>query len=279
METSADQVMDASAERGAEAQLEGEAVPSPRTRDGYDLDIFLNAQSRQRALIVDDDSDTVNLLKMTLQQAGMDVMGALDGFEAVRKLSDAQPDIVLLDLMMPELDGLETLRMMRQTHDVPIVIVSAKASKEDIVEGLNAGGDDYVPKPFHPGEVVARVNAVLRRAKPVESGARLAFPKANLAIDFETREVLIDDTSIQFTPKTFAVLEVLARNAPRPVSHQQIAEEVWGEDSPKIRKRIKYTILLIRRKLGDRADKPRLVLNRPAFGYQLRTEPDEENDY
>jgi DNA-binding response OmpR family regulator len=279
METSADQVLDASAERGAEAQLEGEAVPSPRTRDGYDLDIFLNAQSRQRALIVDDDSDTVNLLKMTLQQAGMDVMGALDGFEAVRKLSDAQPDIVLLDLMMPELDGLETLRMMRQTHDVPIVIVSAKASKEDIVEGLNAGGDDYVPKPFHPGEVVARVNAVLRRAKPAESGARLAFPKANLAIDFETREVLIDDTSIQFTPKTFAVLEVLARNAPRPVSHQQIAEEVWGEDTPKIRKRIKYTILLIRRKLGDRADKPRLVLNRPAFGYQLRTEPDEENDY
>ena len=278
METSADQVLDASAERGAEAQLEGEAVPSPKTRDGYDLDIFLNAQSRQRALIVDDDSDTVNLLKMTLQQAGMDVMGALDGFEAIRKLSDAQPDIVLLDLMMPELDGLETLRMMRQTHDVPIVIVSAKASKEDIVEGLNAGGDDYVPKPFHPGEVVARVNAVLRRAKPAESGARLAFPKANLAIDFETREVLIDDTSIQFTPKTFAVLEVLARNAPRPVSHQQIAEEVWGEDSPKIRKRIKYTILLIRRKLGDRADKPRLVLNRPAFGYQLRTEPDEEDN-
>ncbi len=277
MESSADRVLDANAERVPDTQLQGDAVASPRTRNGYDLDVFLDVQSRQRALIVDDDSDTVQLLKMTLQQAGIDVMGALDGYEAIRKLSDAHPDIVLLDLMMPELDGLETLRMMRRVHNVPIVIVSAKATKEDIVEGLNAGGDDYVPKPFHPGEVVARVNAVLRRTKPAESGSRIAFPKANLAIDFETREVIIDGNSIQFTPKTFAVLEVLARNAPRPVSHKQIAEEVWGEDTPKIRKRIKYTILLIRRKLGDRADRPRLVLNRPAFGYQLQTEPDAEN--
>lgn len=278
METSADQVIDAGVRPGVDARLQPDADQPSRLRNGFDLDIFLDVHSRQRALIIDDDSDTVQLLKLALQRAGMDVLGALDGYEAVRKFTDAQPDVVLLDLMMPELDGLETLRMLRQVHDVPIVIVSAKATKEDIVRGLDAGGDDYVPKPFHPAEVVARVNAVLRRAKPTAMGSRLVFPKANLAIDLETREVTVDGTPIQFTPKTFAVLEVLARHAPRPVSHQQIAEEVWGEDTPQVRKRIKYTILLIRRSLGDQVEKPRMVLNRPAFGYQLNTEPDDAND-
>ena len=277
METVADQVIDAGVKPGTDARLQPDAVPPSKLRNGFDLDVFLDVHSRQRALIIDDDSDTVQLLKLALQRAGMDVLGALDGYEGVRKFTDAQPDVVLLDLMMPELDGLETLRMLRQVHDVPIVIVSAKATKEDIVRGLDAGGDDYVPKPFHPAEVVARVNAVLRRAKPTEMGSRLVFPKAHLAIDLETREVTVDGTPIQFTPKTFAVLEVLARHAPRPVSHQQIAEEVWGEDTPQVRKRIKYTILLIRRSLGDQVDKPRMVLNRPAFGYQLNTEPDDAN--
>jgi DNA-binding response OmpR family regulator len=277
METSAERILDIGSGQRAEAQLAPNMLRSSRVENGFDLDALLDVHPRQRALIVDDDSDTVTLLKLALQRAGMDVLGALDGYEAVRKFSDAQPDIVLLDLMMPEMDGFETLRMLRQIQDVPIVIVSARASKEDIVKGLEAGGDDYVPKPFHPGEVVARVNAVLRRAKPLDSGSRLVFPKANLAIDFGTREVVMQGTPIQFTPKTFAVLEVLARNAPRPVSHQEIAEEVWGEDTAKVRKRIKYTILLIRRKLGDNEDKPRLILNRPAFGYQLQTETEAEN--
>ena len=278
METSSNQIQDASARQDAEAGPQPDlARPSP-SKDGIDLDVYLDVPARQRVLIVDDDPDTVTLLKLALQSAGMDVIGALDGYEALRQYSDAQPDVVLLDLMMPEMDGFETLRLMRQMQDIPILIISAKATKEDIVRGLNAGGDDYLPKPFHPDEVVARVRAVLRRARVVKSASQLVFPKVDLTIDFEAREVTMNDTPIQFTPKPFAVLEVLARNAPRPVSHERIADEVWGEDSPQVRKRIKHTILLIRRYLGDREDKPRLILNRPAFGYQLRTEPDGVND-
>jgi DNA-binding response OmpR family regulator len=175
--------------------------------------------------------------------------------------------------MMPDMDGWETLRMLRQIRDIPVVIVSAKDGKEDIVKGLNAGGDDYVAKPFHLDEVVARVQAVLRRSKQDDVVNRRVFPEVGLTVDYETREVIMNDATIQFTPKTFAVLKVLTQNAPRPVSHKQIAEEVWGEDTPQVRKRIKYTILLIRRKLGDQNDKPNLILNRPAFGYQLNTQP------
>jgi DNA-binding response OmpR family regulator len=278
METSSSKTRDASARQGAEAGQQPDLARASPSKNGIDLDVYLDVPARQRVLIVDDDSDTVTLLKLTLQNAGMDVIGALDGYEAVRKCSDAQPDVVLLDLMMPDMDGFETLRMIRQMQDVPIVIVSAKATKEDIVKGLNAGCDDYIPKPIHLDEVVARVKAVLRRAKTVKSASLLVFPKVDLAIDFEAREVTMKDTPIQFTPKPFAVLEVLARNAPRPVSHERIADEVWGEDSPQVRKRIKHTILLIRRNLGDHHDKPRLIINRPAFGYQLRTEPDAVDD-
>ena len=273
MEIHTDQARDLDVHSGVAAGLQENPLASPATRNGFDLDVYLDVPSRRRALIVDDDSDTVKLLKLTLQKAGFDVMGALDGFEAVRKCADTQPDIVLLDLMMPDLDGWETLRMLRQIQDIPVVIVSAKDTKDDIVKGLNAGGDDYVSKPFDLEEVVARVHAVLRRARKEEETNRRMFPEVGLTIDFDTREVILSDTTIQFTPKTFAVLEVLAKHAPRPVSHEQIAEEVWGEDSASVRKRIKYTILLIRRKLSDDDDKPSLILNRPAFGYQLNTEP------
>jgi DNA-binding response OmpR family regulator len=259
---------------GVAAGLQTSAPSSPMTQDGFDLDAYLDMPSRPLALIVDDDSDTVKILKITLQKAGFDVMSALDGFEAVRKCADTRPDIILLDLMMPDLDGWETLRMLRQIQDTPVVIVSAKGAKEDIIKGLNAGGDDYVSKPFHLDEIVARVHAVLRRARKEEESNRRVFPEVGLTIDFDTREVTMNDTTISFTPKTFAVLEVLAKNAPRPVSHEQIAEEVWGEDTPSVRKRIKYTILLIRRKLSDDDERPSLILNRPAFGYQLNTEPD-----
>ncbi|MGD8814855.1 MAG: response regulator transcription factor [Anaerolineales bacterium] len=273
METGIDQAFYFDSESGAAASLQTNTSPASTTRNGYDLDVYLNVPSRQRALIVDDDSDTVRLLKLALQKAGLDVMGALDGFEAVRKCTDTHPDIVLLDLMMPDMDGWETLRMLRQIRDIPVVIVSAKDGKEDIVKGLNAGGDDYVAKPFHLDEVVARVQAVLRRSKQDDVVNRRVFPEVGLTVDYETREVIMNDATIQFTPKTFAVLKVLTQNAPRPVSHKQIAEEVWGEDTPQVRKRIKYTILLIRRKLGDQNDKPNLILNRPAFGYQLNTQP------
>jgi two-component system response regulator ResD len=273
MEIHTDQAQDLDARSGVAAGLHQNAPSSPTTNNGFDLDAYLDVPSRRRALIVDDDSDTVKLLKLALQKAGFDVMGALDGFEAVRKCADTQPDIILLDLMMPDLDGWETLRMLRQIQDIPVVIVSAKDTKDDIVKGLNAGGDDYVAKPFHLEEIIARVHAVLRRASKEEDANRRVFPEVGLTIDFDTREVVLNDNTIQFTPKTFAVLEVLAKYAPRPVSHEQIAEQVWGEDSSSVRKRIKYTILLIRRKLSDDDNKSDLILNRPAFGYQLNTEP------
>lgn len=244
-----------------------------QARTGLDLDALYAAEERSRALIVDDDPDVVGLLKLSLRNAGIDVVGAYGGFEAVRKCADTKPDVVLLDLMMPDVDGWETLKLLRQIGNIPVVVVSAKGTSEDVIQGLNAGVDDYVPKPFKPGEVVARVKAVLRRARSQDGQPlkKRAFPQVGVLIDFETREIFKDGDPIQLPPKAFAVLEILARHAPRPVPYSEIAEKVWGEDTPKILNRIKYTILIIRRQLEDDPSNPQLVLNRTGLGYQLNT--------
>ncbi|MGD8554134.1 MAG: response regulator transcription factor [Anaerolineales bacterium] len=238
---------------------------------GFDLDELHSMNPRARVLIVDDDPDVVTLLKLTLRKAGLDVAGALDAEEAIQKCAEFQPDIFLLDLMMPVVDGWEIFRRLRQITDAPIVIVSAKGQKQDIVRGLETGADDYVTKPFHLPEVVSRVRAVLRRAGPTAPITTRIFPDIRLAVDLETHEVIFKGGSVALSPKEFAVLSVLAKHAPKPVSYQAIAEQVWGEDSPDIRNRTKWVIHRLRIKLGAGEDESSIIVNRIGFGYQLRT--------
>jgi DNA-binding response OmpR family regulator len=239
---------------------------------GIDLDALKENPPRDRALIVDDDPAMVNLLKYTLRTAGMDVMGALDGSEALQKCIDLQPDIVLLDLMMPQMDGWETLQKLRQITKVPVLIVSAKDSKEDIVRGLEIGADDYLPKPFNPQELLARIQAVMRRAAVEAPESKKLFAQGDLLIDFEMREVTRSGRLIELSPKEFSVLEVLTKRAPKPVSYEELAESVWGKDQPKIRERIKWVIFRLRQKLEQDPTTPRLILNRAGMGYQLNPE-------
>ncbi|MGD2252442.1 MAG: response regulator transcription factor [Anaerolineales bacterium] len=256
-----------------------EMLPSQRKNNpGFDLDELYSMNPRARVLIVDDDPDIVTLLKLTLRKAGLDVAGALDAEEAIQKCAEFQPDIFLLDLMMPVVDGWEIFRRLRQITDAPVVIVSAKGQKQDIVRGLETGADDYVAKPFYPPEVVSRVRAVLRRAGPTAPITTRIFPDIQLAVDLETHEVLFRGGSIALSPKEFAVLSALAKHAPKPVAYQAIAEEVWGEDSLDVRNRIKWVIHRLRGKLGNGEHEPSVIVNRIGFGYQLRTGPSTIDD-
>lgn len=240
-------------------------------RRGIDLDAYTGNTSLQRALIVDDDPDTVDLIKIVIRNAGMDVIGAFSGNEALEKCTDLQPTIILLDLMMPGMDGWETYNRLRKLTDAPVIVVSADTKKENVVKGLNLGFDDYVTKPFFPPELVARVNVVLRRVGHSKPVTARVFSGIGLVIDYETHDVMVNDKAVQLSPREFAILAVLAKKAPRMVRYEEIASEIWGEDNLKIRNRIKYLIYLIRQKIERDPNSPELILNREGLGYQLQT--------
>lgn len=237
---------------------------------GVDLD-EVYASDRHSVLVVEDEPDMVTLLKQILRRAGFNVMGAMSGSEAIKKCASNKPDLVMLDLMMPEMDGWETFRYLRQMSHVPVIVISAVGNKEDLVRTLRMGVDDYVTKPFYNDEVVARAQSVLRRYGKVENINRLVFPQIDMVIDYQTQKVTYQGRMIQLTSKEFGVLAVIARNAPEVVNYPTIALQVWGTDSSEVRKRIKYLIYIIRRKLNILDFDHELIVNIDRLGYKLNT--------
>lgn len=246
---------------------------SPTDMQGLDLDALAKKEDRKRVLIIDDDPDVVEILKITLRKAGFDVAGALNAQQAIEKCVTLQPHIILLDLMMPQVDGWETFRRLRRITDVPVVIVSAKDGQSDVVQGLDVGADDYITKPFFPPEIVSRVQAVLRRAGPVTPISTYFFPELELAVNLDTKEVIFEETRVELSPKEFDVLSLIARQAPKPVSYEAIAQEVWEEDSPSVRNRLRWIIHRLRQKLDENSSVDEIIINRRGLGYQLNTEP------
>jgi DNA-binding response OmpR family regulator len=239
---------------------------------GLDLD-EIDSQERQRVLVVEDEMDTIFLLKQILRIAGFNVLSAASGQEAISKMMEYQPDLVLLDLMMPEMDGWETMDHMRKmVTSVPIIIVSALGNKEDVVKGLRGGADDYIPKPFYNAEVTERVKSVLRRSGKPRELSRLVFPQIDLVVDFPMQQAVISGQSVRLTPKEFAVLSLLAKHAPAIVSYETVANSVWGDDNPDVRRRIKYLVYLLRRKFEAVQPDLDLIQNIDRLGYKLQTE-------
>ncbi len=228
-----------------------------------------SSMNRRRILIVEDDSDTALLLKRILILAGYDVSNALSGQEGLRKIPTIKPDLILLDLRMPDMDGWETLQYLKQITTAPVIIISANSQKDDVVRALMDGVDDYITKPFFNAEVVARVKSVLRRSiKPEEKG-RIIFPRTGLTIDFVSQEVSLRNRKVTLTPKEFAVLVTLARHAPGIVRYQAISQSVWGENSIDAHNRTKYLVYLIRKKLHNIAPDVTLLQNVDRIGYKL----------
>ncbi len=238
---------------------------------GADLDDYY-ASERSRILVVEDDQDTAFLLKQILRHAGFDVLSAFNGKEALNKVNLSFPDLVLLDLMMPEMDGWETIDHLRQVSNTPVIVLTALTSKENTVDCLQRGVDDYMTKPFYKAEVVARVHAVLRRAHTMRDSGRFVFPQIGLAIDTQTREVRLRSAKIQLTGKEFSVLLVLAKHAPEIVHYQKISQSVWGRDFQQARQRIKYLVYLLRQKFQEvDPEAGNIIENIDRLGYKLLT--------
>jgi DNA-binding response OmpR family regulator len=240
------------------------------TEPGIDLDE--NAISnRKQLLVVDDDADTVFLLKQVMRIAGFNVIGALNGHEALRKVSEYEPDLVLLDLMMPKINGWEVYSRIRQMTVAPVIVISAAGNKEQVVRGLQSGFDDYITKPFSNAEVVARVQAVLRRTSKPQEDKRIIFPQIQMTIDLSTHDVTVNGEKLFLTPKEFAILSILARHAPDLVRYDQIAEAVWYSRSSDARNRTKYFVYLLRKKLEKCLPGFELIQNLDRRGYRFQT--------
>jgi DNA-binding response OmpR family regulator len=237
---------------------------------GVDLDAVESAD-RQRVMVVDDEPDTVFLLKQVLRIAGFNVLSATSGEEALNKLAVTQPDLVLLDLMMPDMDGWATFQNLRQKTNIPVIVVSALGSKEDVTSGLDRGVDDYISKPFYNAEVAARVKAVLRRTQSPAEVSRFVFPFIDLTVDLLNQEVLYCNQKVHLSQKEFAVLSIIAKHAPAIVSYETISMTVWGEDTPDVRKRTKYLIYLLRCAFNEVKPESKLLLNVDRLGYKLQT--------
>jgi len=238
---------------------------------GVDLDQVVIAE-RPRILVVDDEADTVVLLKHVLMRDGFDVSGAVSGKEAITKIADVKPSLVLLDLMMPEMDGWETFRQLRQLADLPVIVISALSQSEVIVKALELGADDFITKPFENAEVKARISAVLRRAGQSKTINRLGFTDIQLVIDLDTQEITFKGKRIQLTGKMFEVLALLAKNAPHVTPYDELMTGVWGENTTSARNRLKYLVYLLRNEFSRIDKKQQIIENVDKLGYKLVTE-------
>lgn len=224
-----------------------------------------------RILVVDDAPEMTWLLQSALDKEGYKVQVAHNGTEALRTAYAFQPDLILLDVMMPEMDGWETLRRLREFSDVPVIMLTAVADPESTVQGLDIGADDYVGKPFEIHELKARIRAILRRAAqaPAESSQLLRFDGGDLVIDPAAHKVTVRGTTVDLTPTEYKLLLYLAHNAGRTLSYGQILDNVWGpgyEDSPT---NVKVYVRHLRSKIEADPRQPRYILTRWGVGYYL----------
>lgn len=222
---------------------------------------------KEKILVVDDDRHIVDIVRAYLEKDGYRVVAAYDGRQALEAAAKERPVLLILDLMLPELSGWDVMRSLRQTSQVPVIMLTARDDPTDKVVGLELGGDDYVVKPFDPKELLARVRAVLRRTQPV--GPRAPITVGQLIIDAGRREVRLGEKRVDLTATEFAVLLVLARHPGMVYTRLQLLEEVQGEAYAGYERAIDSHIKNIRRKLEPDPQRPRYVVTVHGVGYRL----------
>ncbi|MBA2523306.1 MAG: response regulator transcription factor [Solirubrobacterales bacterium] len=219
-----------------------------------------------RVLVVEDDDDIADVLRRSLRQEGHEVRTAADGEDALRQASEFVPDLVVLDLGLPRLDGVEVCRRLRAAGDVPILILTARTDTDDRVEGLDAGADDYLVKPFERAELLARMRALMRR-RPPRGTASLTV--GDLVLNPGTREVVRGERTLDLTNREFELLEFLMHNERLVISRERLLEEVWGYDPTSMTNTIDVFISNLRRKLEEGGE-DRILHTKRGAGYVVR---------
>lgn len=227
--------------------------------------------SRKKILVVDDEKLIVKGIRFSLEQDGMEVDCAYDGEEALAFAKKCEYDLVLLDVMLPKLDGFQVCQQIREFSDMPVVMLTAKSEDMDKILGLEYGADDYITKPFNILEVKARIKAIMRRtSKKEEAQPSTVIVKGTMKIDCESRRVFIEDREINLTAKEFDVLELLAMNPNKVYSRENLLNLIWGEDYPGDARTVDVHIRRLREKVEANPSEPRYVHTKWGVGYYFQ---------
>ena len=225
--------------------------------------------SAGKILVVDDDPQIRRVMKATLVSHNYEVIEARTGEEALELMPREAPNLVLLDMNMPGMGGLETCRTLRAASDVPVIVLTVRDSEKDKVAALDAGGDDYVTKPFGIEELLARIRAALRRSSASPEGGPRVFTAPGLEIDFETRRVRAQGKDVRLTPKEFDLLRYLVAHTGKPVTHRELLQAVWGPDYGDEPEYLRVFINQVRKKIEVNPARPKFILTEPWVGYRF----------
>jgi len=224
---------------------------------------------RPVVLVVEDEPQMRRFLRASLGAEGYQVLEAWSVADGVRQVTAEHPDAVLLDLGLPDGDGLELVRKVREWSSVPVIVVSARGREEEKVAALDAGADDYLPKPFGTKELLARLRVALRRARAVESPEGPLLEVGPLRMDLERHEATVEGRAVRLTPIEWRLLAYLARHAGKVLTHAQILREVWGPNASSQSHYVRVYMAELRKKLEADPSRPRLLLTEPGVGYRL----------
>jgi len=223
-----------------------------------------------KILVVDDEPRMLQLIAMNLNLEGFEVVSAQGGFQSLEKVTREMPDLVLLDIMMPDMDGFETLKRIREISNVPVIFLSVKAEESDRVHGLDLGADDYITKPFSPRELVSRIKAVLRRVEP-ENAVKKNEIKIDddLTIDFDQRRVIVCGKELKLRATEYRLLYQLVINAGKLMSHETLLSRVWGPEYQDEDQYVRLYITYLRQKIEKDPKNPHYILSERGLGYRF----------
>jgi len=226
-----------------------------------------------RILVAEDDAKQAELVRMYLEREGHAVSLARDGRAALEQVRQKRPDLVVLDVMMPNVDGLDVCRILRAESDVPIVMVTARSTEDDLLLGLDLGADDYVTKPYSPRELMARIRTVLRRGRPSYDASEGAYRVGDLEVDTGRHEVRMAGRLVEVTPTEFKLLELLATVPGRAHTRLELLDAALGFDHYALERTVDVHVMNLRRKLGDDPRTPRYLLTVYGVGYKMAEQP------
>jgi len=225
--------------------------------------------SKGNILVVDDEQQITRVLKTTLMSQGYGARAASDGYEALQMMKSWPPDLLITDLRMPKMDGLELCRQVRATSQIPIIVLSVRGEERTKVEALDAGADDYVTKPFSTKELLARVRAALRRSAVKEEPPVQTIDAGDFHIDLETRSVRVKDRSVHLTPKEFDLLVYMAQRAGKVLTHRALLSAIWGDNSVEQPEYLRVFVGHLRKKIEAEEGPPKYIQTEPWVGYRF----------
>ena len=223
-----------------------------------------------KILIIDDELQIRRALRLSLEAHGYEVVDAITAHEGLALVASARPDLLILDLGLPDMDGLDAIKKLREWNQTPVIVLTVKNSEQDKIDLLDAGANDYVTKPFGMGELLARMRAVLRFSLPDNSDGILKI--GEITIDFSKRMVLKNNKEIKMTPTEYSLLNFVARHMGKVITHNQIIKELWGPNATPDSSYLRVYILQLRRKIEDDPANPRYLITEPGIGYRLIAE-------